>query len=61
MHGKKVITGKSTFTSTNYLSGQQIIEKRQLNQRLDKYITSNKQRKSIEKKQMPIEDVDYEK
>jgi hypothetical protein len=55
------ITGKSTFTSTNYLSGQQIIEKRQLNQRLDKYITSNKQLKSIEKKQMPIEDVDYEK
>jgi hypothetical protein len=53
--------GKSTFTSTNYLSGQQIIEKRQFNQRLDKYVTSNKQIKSIEKKQIPIEDVDYEK
>jgi hypothetical protein len=54
-------TGKSVFTSTNYLSGHQIIEKRQFNERLDKYVTSNKQSKSIEKKQIPIEDVDYEK
>jgi hypothetical protein len=54
-------TGKSVFTSTNHISGQQIIEKRQFNERLDKYVTLTKQSKSIEKQQIPIEDVDYEK
>jgi hypothetical protein len=54
-------TGKSVFASTNYISGQQIIEKRQFNERLDKYVTLTKQSKPIKKKQIPIEDVDYEK
>jgi len=54
-------TGNSVVTSINYLAGQQVIEKKQYNQKLDKDVTLGKQSKSIEKKQIPIEDVDYEK
>jgi len=35
--------------------------KRQFNERLDKYVTMTKQSKSIEKKQIRIDDVDFEK
>jgi len=54
-------TGDSAVTSINYLTGQQVIEKKKYNQKLDKDVTLGKQSKSIEKKQIPIEDVDYEK
>ena len=54
-------TGNSVVTSINYLTGQQVIEKKQYNQKLDKDVTLGKQSKSIDKKQIPIEDVDYEK
>ncbi len=54
-------TGNSVVTSINYLTGQKVIEKKQYNQKLDKDVTLGKQSKSIEKKQIPIEDVDYEK
>ena len=54
-------TGDSTVTSINYLTGQQVIEKKKYNQKLDKDVTLGKQSKSINKKQIPIEDVDYEK
>ena len=53
--------GDSAVTSINYLTGQQVIEKKKYNQKLDKDVTLGKQSKSIEKKQIPIEDVDYEK
>jgi len=54
-------TGDSAVTSINYLTGQQVIEKKKYNQKLDKDVTLRKQSKSIDKKQIPIEDVDYEK
>ncbi len=54
-------TGDSVVTSINYLTGQQVIEKKQYNQKLNKDVTLGKQSKSIYKKQIPIEDVDYEK
>ena len=54
-------TGNSVVTSINYLTGQQVIEKKQYNQKLDKDVILGKQSKSIDKKQIPIEDVDCEK
>jgi hypothetical protein len=54
-------TGKSVVTSRNYLTGQQVIEKKQFNQKLNKYVTLGKQSKELDKKQISIEDVDYEK
>jgi hypothetical protein len=54
-------TGKSVVTNRNYLTGQQVIEKKQFNQKLNKYVTLGKQSKELDKKQISIEDVDYEK
>jgi len=54
-------TGKSVVTSINYLTGQQVIEKKQFNQKLNKYVTLGKQSKELDRKQISIEDVDYEK
>ncbi len=54
-------TGKSVVTSTNYLAGQQVIEKKQFNQKLDKYVTLKKESKEFDRKQIFIEDVDCEK
>jgi hypothetical protein len=51
-------TGSSVVTSRNYLTGQQVIEKRQFNQKLDKYVTLGKQSKVLDRKQISIEDVD---
>jgi len=45
----------------NYLTGQQVIEKKQYNQKLDKDVTLGKHSKSIDKKKISIEDADYEK
>jgi hypothetical protein len=38
-----------------------VIEKKQFNQKLNKYVTLGKQSKELDKKQISIEDVDYEK
>ena len=54
-------TGDSAVTSINYLTGQQVIEKKKYNQKLDKYVTIKKQRKELDRKQIFIEDVDNEK
>ena len=54
-------TGKSVVTSINYLAGQQVIEKKQFNQKLDKYVTLKKESKEFDRKQIFIEDVDCEK
>ncbi|MFA5181788.1 MAG: hypothetical protein WC405_10745 [Syntrophales bacterium] len=54
-------TGNSVVTSINYFTGQKVIEKKQYNQKTDKDVTLGKQRKLVEKKQIPIEEIDYEK
>lgn len=53
--------GKSVVTSTNYLTGRQVIEKKQFNEKLNKYVTLGKQIKSVEKKKILIEEIDYER
>ena len=40
-------TGSSTATSTNFLIGKQLIEKRQYNQKLDRDILLSKQTKAV--------------
>ena len=53
-------TGDSITTSTNYLTGKQVIHKKKYNQKLDKDVTLNQKIKTFEKKIIYIEDIDYE-
>ncbi len=53
--------GSSTATSTNFLTGKQIIEKRQYNQKLDRDALLSKRTKVVAKKRQLFEDIDSEK
>ena len=56
------VTGSSVVTSINYLTGQQVVESKQFNEKLDKYVTQGKPKKTpVGKKQITIEEIDYEK
>ena len=53
-------TGKSTTTSTNFLTGKQVIEKTRYNQKTDKEVTVAKTTKTVPKAKKFIEEVRYE-
>ncbi len=52
-------TGASEVTSTNYLTGKQVVTKSQYNQKTDKEDVVSKKEKSVPKSKKYIEDVDY--
>ncbi len=54
-------TGNSSSSSTNFLTGKQIIETRKYDQKLDREELITKKIKIVAKKRQLFEDVDYEK
>ena len=54
------MTGESEVVSTNYLTGKQVIEKKQYNPKTDKYVTTAQKTKVVPKTRKSIEQVDYE-